>query len=198
MKKLIAVLLSLALVAAMAAGCAKDNATNETTTEATTTVPEVQAPATALEVLETIWGLYGEDEKFPVFGGDGANMVDGAPGAYTDMEALTSQLLVPADQADNVTEIASLFHGMMLNNFSCGVFKLAEGVDAAAFADMMHDAVAGNQWMCGFPEKELIAIVGGEYVLMAFGLNDAIEPFESKLTEAYPDAQIKYSAAIEG
>ena len=183
MKKLIALLLALVLVMGLVA-CG----------EKTPETPAAEGPA-ALELLETVWGLYGDDEKFPVFGGDGLNMVDGAPGAYTDMEALQSQLLVAPEQQANVTEIASLFHGMMLNNFSCGAFKLAEGVDAAAFADTMHEAVTNNQWMCGFPEKVVIAVVG-DCVVMAFGLNDAVNPFEAKLTEAYANAEIKYSEAL--
>ena len=198
MKKLIALLLALTLVMGLVA-CGTTTNNNETTagTEApaTTEAPVVAGPATALELLETVWGLYGEDEKFPTFGGDGLNMVDGAPGAYTDMEALQSQLMVAPEEQAKVTEIASLFHGMMLNNFSCGAFKLAEGVDAAAFADTLHTAVTGNQWMCGFPEKVMIAIVG-DCVVMVFGLNDAVNPFEAKLTEAYASAEIKYSEAL--
>ena len=198
MKKLIALLLALVLVMGLVACGEKTPDPTDEPTDAPTDAPTDPAPvgpATALELLETVWALYGDDEKFPTFGGDGLNMVDGAPGAYTDMEGLQSQLLVPADQQANVTEIASLFHGMILNNFSCGAFKLAEGVDAAAFADTMKEAVTNNQWMCGFPEKYMIAVVG-DCVVMVFGLNDAVNPFEAKLTEAYPDAEIKYSEAL--
>lgn len=195
MKKLIALLLALVLVMGLVACGAKTPEEPEVPGTDDTNTPNVVGPASALELLETVWALYGDDEKFPTFGGDGLNMVDGAPGAYTDMEALQSQLLVPADQQENITEIASLFHGMMLNNFSCGAFKLADGVDAATFADSMYEAVSTNQWMCGFPEKVMIAVVG-DCVVMVFGLNDAVNPFEAKLTEAYDFAEIKYSEAI--
>ena len=204
MKKLISLLLALAMMACLFAGCGNNDKTpagddeNNAQTPDEDQTPDVAVPASALEVLETVWALYGDDEKFPTMGGDMNNIVDGAPGAYSleDVETLGVQLLVPAEEAANITEAASLFHGMMLNNFTCGVFKVAEGVDAAAFAEVMHGAVAGAQWMCGMPEKELIAVVGGEYVLMCFGLNDAVNPFEAKLTEAYPQAQIVYSQAI--
>ena len=203
MKKLIALLLALVLVMGLVACGAKntENPTEEPTaapTDAPTEAPTDPAPAgpaSALELLETVWALYTDDEKFPTFGGDGLNMVDGAPGAYTDMEGLESQLLVPADKQADVAEIASLFHGMMLNNFTCGAFKLAEGVDAAAFADVMKEAVTNNRWMCGFPEKYMVAIVG-DCVVLVFGLNDAVNPFEAKLVEAYPDAVVKYSEAL--
>ena len=185
MKKLIAIALVLVMVCGMFAACGKEN--ND----------KVEITADAVTVLTNIWAQYPEDQKFPVYGGDGINMVDGAPGAYTDMEALTSQLVVPEDQKDNITEIASLFHGMMVNNFSCGVFKMAEGVDAAAFAKAMNDAVKNNQWMCGFPEELLIATVdGGAYVLVAFGLSDVTGQLNTAITAAYPQAEINFTGNV--
>ena len=215
MKKLISLLLVLVMVAAMAAGCGQKDANTETTTapvetteapvETTEATEEFEdftvatqpaaEPGTALAVLQDVWALFGEDEKFFVFGGDGLNMVDGAPGAYTDMEALTVQLLVPAQNQADVTEIASLFHGMMVNNFTCGAFKLAEGVDAAAFAETLYNAAKNNQWMCGMPEKVMVAVVD-DIVVLVFGLNDVVNSFETKLAQAYEGAEVKYSEAL--
>jgi hypothetical protein len=68
--------------------------------------------------------------------------------------------------------------------------------DSAAFAETMYNTVKGNQWMCGFPDSTLVSIIGGEYVLVAFRINDAMDPFEAKFQEAYPEAQIAYNEAI--
>ena len=184
MKKLIALCLALVMVLSMVA-CGNKN--TETPTE-----PEnapVEVPASALEILENVWALYGDDEKFPVIGGDANNMVDGAPGAFdlSDAEMATYQLLVPAEELANIDEAASLFHGMMLNNFTCGVFHVTGS--AQDFAKAMVDAVKNNQWMCGMPETMQVSVIGGEYVLMAFGINDAMTPFTAKLAEAYPAAE---------
>lgn len=186
MKKLIAFALCLVMVMAMFAGCGKEEAP----------AAEVEVPGSALEILENIWALYGENDKFPVMGGDVNNMVDGAPGAYdvSDTEMLSYQLLVPADQAANITDAASLIHGMMVNNFTCGVFRVGEAKNE--FADAIYDSVKNNQWMCGFPDSVLVCVIGGEYVLMAFGISDAMGPFEAKLLEAYPDARIVYNEAV--
>lgn len=191
MKKLVTLCLVLVMVLSMAA-CGNRN-------EVTPTEPDaalVEVPGSALEILETVWALYGDDEKFPVMGGDTNNMVDGAPGTFdhTDAEMLTYQLLVPENQAANIDEAASLFHGMMLNNFTCGVFHVAG--NANDFADAMVGAVKNNQWRCGFPDTMLVTIIGGEYVLMAFGINDAMNPFTAKLLEAYPNAQTVANEAI--
>lgn len=195
MKKLISMLLVLVMVAAMAVGCTGKPAETTGSTE-----PEVVVPASALEILTNIWALYGDDEKFFCMGGDFNNPVDNAPGNYSleDAEMFSYQLYVPADQVANVDQAASLIHAMNTNTFTSGVFHMAEGADANAFATAVRDNVQSAQWMCGFPEKLIVAVIGGEYVLMVFGLNDAVNPFETKLATAYPDAVIAYNEAITG
>jgi len=199
MKKIFAMILALAMVLSMAACGQKAPAeTNAPETQAPeTTEAPVQVPANSLEILETVWGLFGDSEKFPVMGGDYEAMVSDAPGAVNvaTPDFLVGTLLVPEAEAANVTDAAALVHAMMLNNFTCGVFHVA---DAAAFAETMHTQISNNPWMCGMPEKMVIAVIGGEYVLAMFGINDAVNPFEAKLAEAYPDAEVKYSEAIAG
>ncbi len=180
MKKLFAVAMALVMMVTVLSGCG--NAAPEAT------VPAQEMPATALEILETVWASYADEEKFPVIGGNmEANIMD-APGNYdlAYAENMTWNLLVPADQIANVSEAASMIHMMNANSFTCGVFKLAEGVTAADFGAAMKDAVLNNQWMCGFPETLLIRNFGDTYVLVAFGVNDAMTPFGKHLSAAYP------------
>ena len=177
----------------------------ETTVVPETTAPEAepQAPAAsagAVSVLENIWNLYGEDEKFAVIGGNMESPVDGAPGNY-DMayaENLTWNLLIPESEIANVAEAATMIHMMNANTFTCGAVRLAEGADVEAFANTMRDAIQNNQWMCGFPENLTIAVIDGEYVLIAFGVNDAMTPFKAHLAQAYADAEILFNEAIAG
>ena len=190
MKKLIAILLALATVFAFAA-CGKSG--NES---------KGDAPESALVLMETIWNSYAEEEKF--FGVGGSydedesknNMVDGAPGKY-DLanEGMTTMLMAPADQLSNITDAASLVNGMMANHFTGAAFRVS---NAAAFADAMKTSIANAQWICGQPEKMYIAIVGGEYVVAAFGLEANIDTFASKLTAAFPGAEVKYNETIAG
>lgn len=198
MKKFISVLLVLVMALSMAAcGSANDdNTTTEGTTAGTTAAPVVEA--SALEILENIWNGFGEDESFPVMGGAADAYVDGAPGSVevTNTDMLVYTLLLPEAQAAQIDEAASLMHGMMLNNFTAGAYHLAEGNDVNAFTSALRDAIQSNPWMCGMPEKLLIAVVNGEYVVAAFGISAAMDPFQTHLTEAYPDAVIAYSEAI--
>ena len=195
MKKIISLVLAAVMVLSMAA-C--NGANNETPDE--TQAPAANVPGSAREILENIWNAYGEDEKFAVIGGNMEAPVDGAPGNY-DMayaENLTWNLLVPADQLANVDQAATMIHMMNANTFTSGVVHMAAGADAAAFAAAMREAVQSNRWMCGFPETLVIAVIGGEYVLVAFGVNDAMNPFQTHLAEAYADAEILYNEPVAG
>ncbi len=185
MRKILALMLALVMAFGMVA-CGGNNET------------KVEVPESALVLLETVWNSYAEEEKFFVMGGDASeeNMKDGAPGKFNVAdEGLTYTLLVPADQVANVTDAASMVHAMMPNNFTCGAFRVS---DAKAFAQAMHTAISSNQWMCGMPEHLLIATLGDEYVITAFGLADLMSTFESKLTAAYSGVEIVNSEAITG
>lgn len=190
MKKLLSMILALTCVFSMTA-CG-GNAEKETEG-----VPAQPEPASALEVLETIWADYAEDEKFAVIGGSMAAPVDGAPGSY-DLadENIAYNLLIPADQLANVTEAASMIHMMNANSFTGAVYKLAGGVKAADFAAAMQTAIQGNQWMCGFPDQLLIAAYGDVYVLVAFGVNDAMTPFTEHFTAVHPGFETIVSEPI--
>lgn len=189
MKKIIAMLLVLVMAMGMVA-CGGNEAGGNN--------DKANVPASALEILEKVWGSYGEEEKFFAMGGDYTNPVDNAPGEFSlaEPETVTAMLLVPAEQLANIDAAASLTHAMMQNNFTCGAFHVTG--DAAAFADAMKNAISTNPWMCGMPEKMIIAVIGGEYVVAAYGINDTMGTFETKLTAAYPEAEMKYNEAVTG
>ena len=190
MKKSVSVMMVFVMLLGLLVGCGNKAA------EPVETAPA--GPANALEVLSNIWALYGEDEKFSVYGGNPKenyedNVWD-APGNY-DLadENITFNLLIPADQLANVDDVASMTHGMMANNFNSAVFHVTG--DGKAFADALFQSVSGNMWMCGMPDRVIIASEGS-YVIMAYGVNDALNPFEKHMMEAYPQAQILYNESL--
>ncbi len=211
MKKIVSLVLALTLALSLAA-CGNSNttptteattpATTEATTPATTETPteaeteaategETETAASAaLEVLKNIWAQYAEEEMFPIAGGNIESGIMGEPGVYdlAYAENMTYNLLIPAEQIENVTDVASMIHMMNANTFTCGAFQLAEGVAAADFAAVMKEAVMGNQWMCGFPERLLIHNVG-DVVVVAFGVGDVMDPYAANVAKAYADIE---------
>lgn len=217
MKKIIALLLVLVMVMAMAAcGNETENKVdNGENNQVETNQPETnegegeenkeEVPATngALVILETIWNSYAEDEKFFINGGDTQGHIEKmeadenyqppmAPGVYNleYAEDLSGAFVIPADDVANADEAATMTHGMNANNFSCAALHLKDGTDVAAFAENVKTAMKSNQWICGQPETLLVVSFGDGYVLVAFGVNDAMGPFETKLTGAYESAEI--------
>ena len=186
---------------------AEDTAVEDTTTEENTeagdtTVDNAEAENSAatgaVAILENVWTSYGDAEKFPIGGGDSSNMTMDVPGAFdaTNTEELDVTLGFPAAQAGLIDDAASMMHMMNANNFTCGVYHVTDAANAATLADAIKENIGARQWMCGMPEKLLIATVDGEYVLAAFGLNDVMDGFKEKLTTAYAGTTVVYEEAI--
>jgi len=198
MKKIVSLLLVLVMAASVMTACTGKPVETTPPTAAPTDAPTdapteaVNVPASAVEVLENVWALYADAEKFPIGGGDPENMTMDAPGNFdvAQAEGLSATLHIPVEEIASIDGAATMLHMMNANTFSSGVVHLAAGTDAAAFATMMQEAIKNTQWMCGFPEKLLIASVGGEYVVVAFGVTDLMDVFAGHLAEAYADAEV--------
>jgi len=51
--------------------------------------------------------------------------------------------------------------------------------------DSLKDNIMNRQWMCGFPDTLIVAKVGGEYVVSAFGNAEIIETFKTNLKATF-------------
>ncbi|MBE6563033.1 MAG: hypothetical protein E7660_04790 [Ruminococcaceae bacterium] len=206
MKKILALLIATLMVFALVA-CAKDDTNapaegndvqneaenneaenNEADTndasadsEADTNASENNAAADgAVKVLSDIWANFAEDQKFAIGGGDASNMTMDVPGKYdiTLTEDMDVALGLPAAQAANIDDAASLVHMMNGNMFTGAAYHLTEGTDATAFANAFKTNLDGRQWMCGRPEA-LIAVSFDGYVITAFGSQMNIDNFKA-------------------
>ena len=150
------------------------------------------APASALELLETVWNSYSDNEKFPAAGGDYSeeNMRDGAPGNFSmdDADLLDSALGFPTAEAGKIDGAASLVHMMNLNTFTCGAFHAKDSGDVTALCAALRENILARRWMCGFPEK-LVIVTVGDYIVSVFGHADPVDTFTAKLAAAYPNAK---------
>ena len=167
MKKIFALILALAMVMSLVA-CGNNK------TEA--------AAANPLDVLTNAWNEMGDDEKFPIGGGDSANMVMDAPGAFdvANVEELDFMLGLSADGAEKIDAAASFMHMMNANTFTCGAYSLKSGEDADAFVSALRDNIQARQWMCGFPEK-LVIVTVDNVVISMFGNGQIVDSFSAKL-----------------
>ena len=170
MKKIVSLVLAALLALSLAACGSKNNNSGD----------KPATPTSALNILETVWNTYGEDEKFAVVGGDfsGANTREDAPGVFDlkDRALVDSELGLPETAA--VDEAASLVHMMNANTFTAAAYH-ATG-DTAELAQQLRDNIMQRQWMCGFPDKLVVAVVD-EYVVAAFGAADLVDTLTTHL-----------------
>lgn len=138
----------------------------------------ISSPEAAL--LNSIYTAFAEDQKFPIGGGDSANLVMDAPGAFdiTNTEELESSLGFPAGQAANIDGAASMVHMMNANTFTGAAYHLTDGADADAFAEAVKETVLAKQWICGMPDTLVILSADG-YVITAYGNAELIENFKT-------------------
>ena len=73
---------------------------------------------------------------------------------------------------------------MNANTFTCGAYHLSDDVSAADVASSLRDNIMNRQWMCGFPDKLVVAEVG-EYVVTVFGANELVDTFMTHLNGIY-------------
>lgn len=182
MKKIMAMI----LVGAMMLGCvACGNAAPEETS------PAVEVTS-AEELLQKVWDTYEEDEKFYAMGGHYESPVDNAPGTHdlAKAEDLSISYCIPQDAIAMVDDAATLRHAMNSNNFTGAAYHVSDPANMQELTDQIKEATMSNQWMCGFPETLIIAAVGDDYLVTAYGSADIIELFKTKLTSVYGDAVV--------
>ena len=191
MKKVISLALAVVLALSLAACGANNNGDQQQS--GGDQAPEITS---ALELLETVWNDYGDDEKFPAVGGDFSeeNNVENGPGNYdlTDREALDAVLGLP--QTAQVDQAASLIHMMNANTFTAAAYHATE--DAEALATALRDNIQQRQWMCGFPDK-VVVITVNEVVVAMYGHEDLINAFRDQITGAYSAAVVAFDEAID-
>ena len=175
-------------------GCGKKEDVTETPAPEAATVDV----ADATELLTNVWGTYTEAELFPIGGGDYENVVMDAPGKYdvSKAEEMDSVLGLPQSNAAMIDDAASMMHMMNANTFTCGAYHLTDASKQQAFADALKENIMNRQWMCGFPDTLLIASVGNEYVVSAFGNAEIMETFKTKLTAQYEAAEVMYEESL--
>ncbi|MBR6756566.1 MAG: hypothetical protein IKM15_06435 [Peptococcaceae bacterium] len=144
----------------------------------------------AAEILTTVWATYGEEEMFPVGGGDSEHLSMEGPAAFdvAKAEEMDALLCFPADKASMIDNAASMMHMMNANTFTGGAYHVADAANIATVSDAIKERVMNNHWMCGFPETLIIVQVGDDYLVSAYGNGQLIETFKAKLQAAYEGA----------
>lgn len=192
MKRTIAIVLSGLLMIGLI-GCGK-----KAETPGDTTVTEAVAATDATDLLTQVWNSYDDADKFAIGGGDYGNIVMDAPGKFdvSMVEDLDAMLGLPQSSASMIDDAASILHMMNANTFTAGAYHVADTANQQAVVDSLKENIMNRQWMCGFPDTLIVAKVGSEYVVSAFGNAEIIENFKNKLSETFSLTDIVYEESL--
>lgn len=163
-----------------------ETAAGETGTDSSESISSPEA-----DLLNSIYTSFADDQKFPIGGGDSANLVMDAPGAFdiTNVEELESSLGFPSSQAANIDGAASMIHMMNANTFTGAAYHLIDGADADAFAEAVKETVLAKQWICGMPDT-LVILSADDYIITAYGNAELIENFKTTALSAVSGSEV--------
>ena len=220
MKKILALTLALMMLTMCFVACGQNNnnADDTTTTagnndavttpaDTTTAAPEL-AYNNALELLQIIFDKYNatatEETMLYVCGGninnfDTVNAEGPAAFVALDNEDYNQNLGFPAAEADKIVSAASMFNMMNANTFNCYTIQLTEGTDADAMATTLKDNILARQWICGSPEKLVIAKAPGNYLIVVWGVVEfggIVDPVAQSFATSVEGATIVVEQAI--
>ena len=223
MKKILALTLALVMFTMCFVACGQntDNANDTTTTAGnndvadTTPVAEETTEATvelaynsAIEMLQIIFEKYNAtatEETMLYVGGGNINNFETVnaegPAAFValDNEDYNQNLGFPAADADKIVSAASMFNLMNANTFNCYTIQLTEGTDADAMANTLKDNILARQWICGSPEKLVIAKAPGNYLIVVWGVVEfggIVDPVAQSFATSIEGATIVVEQAI--
>ena len=196
MKKKLAILLCSIFVIGLV-GCGSKNTDSQAPGGENVSVETIDV-ADATELLTNVWNSYDDADKFPIGGGDYNNIVMDAPGKYdvSMVEDLDAVLGLPQSSASMIDDAASIMHMMNANTFTAGAYHVSDAANQQIVIDSLKDNIMNRQWMCGFPDTLIVARVGGEYVVSAFGNAEVIENFKNKLSETFSVTDIVYEESL--
>lgn len=192
MKKIISLalvfLMSLSML--MFASCSKNDSSNDIDSSSDSSSPTFES---AVALYNDIWAKFSDDDKFPCAGGDAEHSSE-FPAQFSLNESnaesfkyllhVTDELYAMLDD-----DAATLQHMMNTNTFSSAIAKLKDPAKASEFAEAYKTSVQSQQWMCGFPDKVVVISIGN-YIIMAYGLEDNINNLISACSAIYEQAQV--------
>lgn len=153
--------------------------------------PEQPSISDPVALLNNIYNLFGEEEKFPsgYIDTNTNEVIDGAgPFDISDPGYFDNVSGYPAAEIGKIDSAATLTHMMNANTFTGTAVHVKADTDMEALAKAIESNILNRHWMCGFPERVIVTSVE-DYLVFAFGHEEPITSFKTHLAEAYPSVK---------
>ncbi len=196
MKKFISILLAVIMTFSMLAlaGCSTTTPDSSDDSSSDSAAPSIES---AVAFYTDVWAKIAEADKFPCVGGDADHSTE-APAQFMltaeNADSFKYLLHVTDELYDMLDDdAATLQHMMNTNTFSSAIVKLKDSSKASEFAAAYKEAIQSQQWMCGFPDKVIVISVG-DYIVMAYGLEQNIDNLAAACSEVEAQSSVLVDA----
>ena len=174
--------------------CGSNQTGNTENNKETETEKKVEI-ADANDILTKVWDTYEiEDtdgnmynDRFALMGGHFDSAVMDMPAKYdlTKTGDLELMYCVPQDVIPMLDDAATMVHLMRASTFTAGAYHVTDVSNVKSVVEGIKTQTLGNQWLGGFPDRHIIAVIDEQYVVAAFGDEKVIENFEQALKEVF-------------
>jgi hypothetical protein len=174
--------------------CGSNQTGNTENNKETETEKKVEI-ADANDILTKVWDTYEiEDtdgnmynDRFALMGGHFDSAVMDMPAKYdlTKTGDLELMYCVPQDVIPMLDDAATMVHLMRASTFTAGAYHVTDVSNVKSVVEGIKTQTLGNQWLGGFPDRHVIAVIDEQYVVAAFGDEKVIENFEQALKEVF-------------
>jgi hypothetical protein len=137
------------------------------------------------EIEDTDGNMY--NDRFALMGGHFDSAVMDMPAKYdlTKTGDLELMYCVPQDVIPMLDDAATMVHLMRASTFTAGAYHVTDVSNVKSVVEGIKTQTLGNQWLGGFPDRHIIAVIDEQYVVAAFGDEKVIENFEQALKEVF-------------
>lgn len=174
--------------------CGSNQTGNTENNNETETEKKVEI-ADANDILTKVWDTYEiEDtdgnmynDRFALMGGHFDSAVMDMPAKYdlTKTGDLELMYCVSQDVIPMLDDAATMVHLMKASTFTAGAYHVTDLSNVKSVVEGIKTQTLGNQWLGGFPDRHIIAVIDEQYVVAAFGDEKVIENFEQALKEVF-------------
>lgn len=204
MKRILALTLAVLMLAMCFVACGKTEDPN-TDDKNDTVEPDYKS---ALELINKIFTGYNatatEETMLYVVGGNMFNFETCNPEGPAEFVALADtdyneNLGIAVEDVAKIEGAASMHNMMNANMFTSYVIKVKADADIDALATALKTNILARQWICGAPDKLVIAKAPGNYLIVTWGVSvdgGIVNPYTESFATVVPGSSIVVTETI--
>ncbi len=101
----------------------------------------------------------------------------------------------PVEHVGLIDSASSVYHGMMLNNFTGAAYHVTDSANVETVANALKASIGSAQWVCGQPEVYTVITVDN-FVIAIYGLEMIVDDLTAVIDGLYDNASVVCKEAV--